>query len=123
MNAYADHMVSCLVAQSWQIALLAVIVGLISWVLRDRSAHVRYLLWLIVLAKCLVPPLLTIPLGVLPEGSGELSMARVGPPEENSGPETPLSAQSDPRLYKSQPAGQASVSGSPWCGHWGRSHC
>ena len=33
--------------QSWQIALLVVAVGLASWTLRNRSAHVRYLLWLL----------------------------------------------------------------------------
>jgi len=35
--------------------------------LKNKSAHVRYLLWLIVLAKCLVPPLFAIPLAVLPQ--------------------------------------------------------
>jgi beta-lactamase regulating signal transducer with metallopeptidase domain len=35
--------------------------------LKNRSAHVRYLLWLIVLAKCLVPPLLAIPLPIMPQ--------------------------------------------------------
>ncbi|MFC1761306.1 ankyrin repeat domain-containing protein [Planctomycetota bacterium] len=60
-------MANYLLTQSWQIALLTVIVGLISHALRHRSAHIRYLLWLIVLAKCLVPPILTLPLPVLPE--------------------------------------------------------
>jgi len=69
MEAYAKQVASYLFAQSWQIALLAVVVGLISFALRHRSAHVRYLLWLIVLAKCLVPPYLTVPLAVLPERS------------------------------------------------------
>lgn len=69
MNAYADYVVKYLFAQSWQIAILAAIVGLLSFVLRNRSAHIRYLLWLIVLAKCLVPPFLAVPLAVLPEGS------------------------------------------------------
>jgi len=67
MYTYTNQVASYLLAQSWQIALLAGIVGLISLALRNRSAHVRYLLWLIVLAKCLVPPYLTIPLAVLPE--------------------------------------------------------
>ena len=104
MNAYADHVISYLLAQNWQIALLAGIVGLISWALRDRSAHIRYLLWVIVLAKCLVPPLLTIPLGVLPEDSAVLSMASVGPPEGHSAPERPVSVGADPRPQESQPA-------------------
>jgi ankyrin repeat protein/beta-lactamase regulating signal transducer with metallopeptidase domain len=67
MYTYTNQIASYLLAQSWQIAVLASIVGLISLALRNRSAHIRYLLWLIVLAKCLVPPYLTIPLAVLPQ--------------------------------------------------------
>jgi beta-lactamase regulating signal transducer with metallopeptidase domain len=40
-----------------------------SLALKNRSAHIRYLLWLIVLAKCLAPPLVTIPLAILPQES------------------------------------------------------
>jgi len=67
MDAYVDSLAGYLLAQSWQIALLAVVVGLISFALRNRSAHVRYLLWLIVLAKCLVPPVYSVPVPVLPD--------------------------------------------------------
>jgi len=52
--------------QSWQLAFLIVAVAAVCRILKNRSAHVRYLLWLIVLAKCLVPPLLTVPLAILP---------------------------------------------------------
>ena len=55
-----------LLMQSWQIAILVVVMALVNLALKNRSSHIRYLLWLIVLAKCLVPPLLTIPLAVLP---------------------------------------------------------
>ncbi|MGD8499618.1 MAG: ankyrin repeat domain-containing protein [Phycisphaerales bacterium] len=67
MDAYVNSVARYLFAQSWQIALLAVIAGLISFALRNRSAHVRYLLWLIVLAKCLVPPMCSVSIAVLPE--------------------------------------------------------
>jgi len=67
MDAYVNSLTSYLLAQSWQIALLAVIVTLISFLLRNRSAHVRYLLWLIVLAKCIVPPVYSVAVPVLPE--------------------------------------------------------
>jgi ankyrin repeat protein/beta-lactamase regulating signal transducer with metallopeptidase domain len=67
MEAYMNPMTRYLLAQSWQIAILAVLVGVISLALRHRSAHVRYLLWLIVLAKCLVPPIYSVPLAVLPD--------------------------------------------------------
>ena len=44
-------------------------IAVISWLLRNKSAHVRYLLWLIVVAKCLAPPLVTISLAILPQES------------------------------------------------------
>ena len=66
MERYLDHITEYLLRQSWQIAVLVCAVAVASWLLRNRSAHVRYLLWLIVLAKCLVPPLLTFPLSILP---------------------------------------------------------
>src|SRR3990172_6342224 len=66
MDAHLNEVVRYLAAQSWQIAVLTVAVAAITFALRHRSAHVRYLLWLIVLAKCLVPPLYMVPLRVLP---------------------------------------------------------
>jgi len=101
MNAYADYMVNYLFAQSWQIALLAAIVGLISFALQNRSAHIRYLLWLIVLAKCLVPPLLTVPLAVLPERSSSPSVALLDLPQEHSTPEVPVLADGAPKPRES----------------------
>jgi len=67
MNIYLRQFVDYLLNQSWQIAILAMVVALLVFLLRNKSAHVRYLLWLIVLAKCLVPPLYGVPLRVLPE--------------------------------------------------------
>jgi len=52
MNAYMNELVQYLVAQSWQIAVLTMAVAMATFALRHRSAHVRYLLWLIVVAKC-----------------------------------------------------------------------
>jgi cytohesin len=70
--------------QSWQIALLVGAVGLASWALRNRSAHVRYLLWLLVLAKCLTPPIVEVPLAVLPdrEPSAVVPIISTAPPQE-----------------------------------------
>jgi beta-lactamase regulating signal transducer with metallopeptidase domain len=66
MNAYLNEAARHVVTQSWQIALLTVIVATATFALRHRSSHIRYLLWLIVMAKCLVPPLHVVPLRVLP---------------------------------------------------------
>jgi len=67
METVLTQITDYLLRQSWQIALLAGIIGAASFAARNKSSHVRYLLWLIVLAKCLVPPLYTIPLAILPQ--------------------------------------------------------
>jgi beta-lactamase regulating signal transducer with metallopeptidase domain len=67
METYLTPITNYLLTQSWQIAILVVVIAVATLALRNRSAHVRYLLWLIVLAKCLVPPLMTVPLAVLPQ--------------------------------------------------------
>ena len=66
MEALLTRVADYLWTQSWQIALLVVAVALASWAQRNRRAHVRYLLWLLVLAKCLTPPVVQVPLAVLP---------------------------------------------------------
>ncbi|MHC4752373.1 MAG: ankyrin repeat domain-containing protein, partial [Planctomycetota bacterium] len=67
MESWLIQITNYLLAQSWQIVVLTIAVALVSILLRNRNAHVRYLLWLIVLAKCLVPPLYSIPIAVLPQ--------------------------------------------------------
>jgi len=67
MESWLIQITNYLLAQSWQIAVLTIAVAIVSFLLRNRSAHVRYLLWLIVLAKCLIPPLYWIPVAVLPQ--------------------------------------------------------
>ena len=66
MEDYLTQIATYLLTQTWQITAFVVVVAVVNLALKNKSAHVRYLLWLIVLAKCLVPPLLTIPLAVLP---------------------------------------------------------
>jgi ankyrin repeat protein/beta-lactamase regulating signal transducer with metallopeptidase domain len=67
MENYLTQITNYLLTQSWQIAVLVVVIAAATLLLKNKSAHIRYLLWLIVLAKCLVPPLFTIPLAVLPQ--------------------------------------------------------
>ena len=70
MEAYLSRIVHYLAGQSWQIAILILVVAVITYLLRNRSAHVRYLLWLVVLAKCLVPPWYAVTLDVIPRTTG-----------------------------------------------------
>src|SRR5512146_1980303 len=67
MDTYLNEVMRYLVAQSWQIAVLTAVVATIAFALRRRSAHIRYLLWLLVVAKCLVPPLHVVPVRILPQ--------------------------------------------------------
>ncbi len=67
MESYLTQITNYLLTQSWQIAILVAVIAAVNLALKNKSAHIRYLLWLIVLAKCLVPPLVTIPLAILPQ--------------------------------------------------------
>ena len=51
-------------AQLWQVTLVAVIVASIVRLAARKHAHLAHVLWLVVLLKCLTPPLLTSPSGV-----------------------------------------------------------
>ncbi|MBE0537667.1 MAG: hypothetical protein IH624_18530 [Phycisphaerae bacterium] len=53
-------------AQSLHVAVLFAAVAAVCWGLRRRSAHVRYMLWLLIVAKCLGPSVVTVSLGLLP---------------------------------------------------------
>ena len=48
MHHYWEQLARYLVSQSWQIGVLTVLVAGASYLLRNRSAHTRYLLWLLV---------------------------------------------------------------------------
>jgi beta-lactamase regulating signal transducer with metallopeptidase domain len=74
MEDYITQITSYLWTQSWQITVLILVIAAAALALKSKSAHVRYLLWLIVLAKCLVPPLLTIPLAVLPQAKPAMAL-------------------------------------------------
>ncbi|UCD52115.1 MAG: hypothetical protein JSW27_05645 [Phycisphaerales bacterium] len=93
-----DPIARYLFAQSWQIVVLVGVVALICRCLRRHSSHVRYLLWLIVLAKCLTPALLTVPIAVLPH---EHAVSAPAPPSPAS-----------PQRQKSRPMVVVPVAGS-----------
>jgi cytohesin len=80
MESWLTRIAEYLLAQSWQIAVLTVAVAAATFFLRNRSAHARYLLWLVVLAKCLVPSVYTVPLAVLPREESPASATTL-PPE------------------------------------------
>ena len=79
MESWLIRIADYLLAQSWQIAILTVAVAVASFALRNRSAHIRYLLWLIVLAKCLIPPLHSVPVAVLPPDGPKVAASAPAP--------------------------------------------
>jgi len=75
MGTVHTHIADYLLRQSWQVAALFLLVAAVTSAMKNRSAHVRYLLWLIVVAKCLVPSMHTITLAVLPENKASEPVA------------------------------------------------
>ncbi len=67
MAQLTNEIMEFLMNQSWQILVVFVVISAGSVALRKASAHWRYLLWLLVLIKCLTPPMFSLPLAVLPE--------------------------------------------------------
>jgi len=114
MEAMLNRIANYLQAQSWQIGVLVAAVALISWALRHRSAHARYLLWLIVLAKCLVPPVVNVPLPVLPEHTPQTVALTTAPPTgERPVTRTPAEMRPMP-IMRSAPATRPRLSTRQW---------
>src|SRR5438093_5667446 len=61
LHSFADYLGS----QSWQLAPVFALVSLLCLALRRASAHWRYLLWSVVLLKCIVPAIVLVPVPVL----------------------------------------------------------
>ncbi len=66
MNEMYTNLIRGITQQSVQIAVVFLIVAAAAWLLRNQSAHWRYMLWLVVLIKCVTPPAVSVPLAVLP---------------------------------------------------------
>ena len=77
-----------LTRQSVQIVVVFVLVAVVCWALRKTSAHWRYLLWLVVLAKCLAPGLIRVPLAVLPQETDLQQTSPVATPQPVAAPST-----------------------------------
>jgi len=67
MDTIFTDITDYLLNQSWQIATLFAVVAVVCLALKRKTAHLRYLLWLLIIAKCLVPSLVTVSLAILPQ--------------------------------------------------------
>lgn len=66
MNSLLNELAEILLSQSLQVGVVFLMVMMACILLRRSSAHWRYLLWLLVIAKCLTPPIVSFSLPVLP---------------------------------------------------------
>jgi beta-lactamase regulating signal transducer with metallopeptidase domain len=55
---------SWMVPMAWQVCVLALVVWAVTALLRKRSPHLRYWLWMLVLVRLLLPPTLSLPTGI-----------------------------------------------------------
>ena len=120
LTAVADY----LTCQSWQVAVVFLLVAAACFGLRRATHHWRYLLWLVVLAKCLTPGFISLPLAVLPHQakaretperlSAPVAMAE---PHEIHLPTTPAAAEPEtataaaPRIVAATATGPREIAG------------
>ena len=70
MDTIFEPVGSFLLGQSTQLVLVFAIALFASWCLRNKSAHWRYLIWLLVIGKCLTPVIVSVPIALLPADGG-----------------------------------------------------
>ncbi|MEM9659358.1 MAG: M56 family metallopeptidase, partial [Planctomycetota bacterium] len=63
LNGVADGWANWMLPIAWQVALLVTILGALTWLLRARSARLRYALWMLVPVRLILPPSLAFATG------------------------------------------------------------
>ena len=63
LNSAADAWAAWMWPMAWQVTVLIVAVAALTWLLRGRSARLRYALWLLVPIRLLLPPTLALATG------------------------------------------------------------
>ena len=77
-----DELVSLIWAQFWQLTVLILVVGAVTHTLCRRRPHLAHLLWMLVLVKCLTPPVWSSPLGVFSWAQAPVMTAASGDEED-----------------------------------------
>ena len=86
MIPFLDSAAAYLVSQSWQITTVFLLVAVACWGLRKKNAHWHYLLWLVVLVKCLTPAPIDVPLAILPSPVAMTNLPETRPQLTDIGP-------------------------------------
>src|SRR5262245_1974592 len=64
MDGLANSWAQVAWAHSWQVTLLIALVGLVLRLVGQNRPHLACALWLVVLLKCITPPILSSPSGI-----------------------------------------------------------
>ena len=99
MNLPTDKLIGLAWSQIWQVTALLAIVAVATRLVCRRRPHLAYMLWMLVVLKCLTPPLWSSPAGLF-----SWAQFRVVPVEsvvhsDDAGSATPV-----PAFYDEQPS-------------------
>ena len=103
MNTHVDGLIRLAWTQSWQVTAVAIVVGSVVRLCGRNRPRLSYALWMLVLAKAVVPPVWSSPTGLFSwvqarqaesrtGAAGGPSAARVGRPASERGPGGPAPA-------------------------------
>jgi beta-lactamase regulating signal transducer with metallopeptidase domain len=88
MHLLTNEWASLAWMQLWQVTALAVAVFAVARLIARRRPHLAHVLWMLVIAKCLTPPIWASPLGVFSVVQSPTAATRVA--TESAGPSNPL---------------------------------
>jgi beta-lactamase regulating signal transducer with metallopeptidase domain len=77
MSRFGDEFIQLAWTQLWQVPLVIVVVAVVVQLAARRRPHLAYLLWSVVLLKCLTPPVVSSPTGLFSWLTREAPPARV----------------------------------------------
>ena len=63
LDRAADAWAAWMIGMSWQVSVVVLCAALLTWLLRRRSAALRYGIWSLVLLRLVIPPGFALPTG------------------------------------------------------------
>jgi beta-lactamase regulating signal transducer with metallopeptidase domain len=97
--------------QIWQISVVALVAGGLAAMTCRRRPHLAYLLWLVVLAKCLTPPLWSSPTGLFSWALTTRAAAAHDSPATDARHDQPIAPATSPTAVVSAELRVVSISG------------
>ncbi len=82
------NLLQIVIQQSWQVAMLASLVWLVTRYVGRERAHLSHMLWALVLIKCITPPIWSSPIGLFSRISNQLEIAVGYEPNTKAFPES-----------------------------------